>query len=244
MLDQALLLEKTSRVLTGTYDFQKLAQQACDLIYKELKHDGFVGSGLFRVRPETNELYAYAYTAPSRRLIDALLPIQFSKLHLSMNADDNLTIRTARTGQSYESARFADFSRHALPDIVVDKIQKILKLKKCVSFPIFAKSGKVAGVLLCDFSDESAVARHVPLIQTFAKQLGLSFSNIFAFERLMNSYRKEKGANEATKDEANIPSVKFTLRLTPNQIKKLESLSRDRHKTKAEVIRDVIDKTA
>lgn len=240
MLDQALLLEKTTHVLTGTYDFQKLAQAACDLMYKELKHDGFVGAGIFRVRSESNEIYAYAYNANFKRAADAILPIPFSKMHLTLNATDNLVIRTVHTNQMQESARLSDFSKHVIPDRIADQIQKLMKIKKLVTLPITTKSGRVAGVLICPLSAGEILPHQLSLMHVFARQLGLAFSNIFAFERLAQTYKKSAGAQETILDEANIPSVKFTLRLTPNQLKKLEERAREKKKTKAEVIRDLI----
>ena len=108
------------------------------------------------------------------------------------------------------------------------------------AFPISTKSGRVAGVLLCDFPHDTIPPHHIALIQVFVRQLGLAFSNIFAFERLMQSYRKNLHTQEATVDEANMPSVKFTLRISPNQDKKLDSLANEHGITKAEILRDLL----
>ena len=237
MLDQALLLEKTTHVLTGTYDFQKLAQQAVDLLYKELKHDGFVGAGVFRVRSENNEIYAYAYNANYKKAADAILPIPFSKMHLTLNAKDNLVVRTIHTNQIQQSARLSDFTMHVTPDRVADQLQKLMRIKQIITIPIATKSGRVAGVLIVPFSTDKISPEQIALIQAFSRQLGLAFSNIFAFERLTQSYKK---FDSVPSSEEQIPSIKFTLRLTPRQIKKLEQESKIKKKTKAELIRELI----
>src|SRR3989344_5040259 len=154
MLDQALLLEKTTHVLTGTYDFQKLAQQAVDLFYKEMKSEGFVGAGIFRVRSESNEIYAYAYNANYKRAADAILPIPFSQMRLSLDIKDNLVVRAVRTNQMQESNKLSDFSKHVMPDRIADQIQKLMRIKKLITFPISTKSGRVAGALICPFSTD------------------------------------------------------------------------------------------
>ena len=240
MIDQALLLEKTTHVLTGTYDFQKLAQQACDLIYKELKDEGLVGVGIIRVRQEMNEAYAYAYASKNKRLIDTLLPIPFSKMHLSLDYKDNLVVRTILSNQMLRTSKLSDCTKHVIPDAIVDRIQKILSMKSQVALPIPSKSGKVSGVILYDLNTEEASPAIVTVLQTFARQLGLSFSNVFAFERLANSYKKSLDARETTKDRENIPSIKFTLRISPKQLGTLEEQSRLKKKTKAEFIRDLL----
>lgn len=243
MLDQALLLEKTSRVLTGTYDFQKLAQQAVDLLCKELKPHGLIGVGILRVQYQTNELYAYAYHAPFRKIIDNILPVPFSKLHLTLDAQDNLMIKTVHTNRSQESTKLHDFGIHALPEYITNKVQKLLKVKFIRSFPINSKSGKVMGVFYCVFPNKHVADNLQSPIQTFANQLGLAFSNVFAFERLMHAYKKNIAGESNTIAEDNTPSIKFTLRVTPNQFKKLEQISAKQKKKKADILRDLLDTT-
>ena len=161
MLDQALLLEKTTHVLTGTYDFQKLAQQAVDLLYKELKHDGFVGAGVFRVRSENNEIYAYAYNANYKKAADAILPIPFSKMHLSLEANDNLVVRTIHANHMQRSAKLSDFTMHVIPDRIADQIQKLMRIKQIITVPVATKSGRIAGALICPFSTDEISTNHI-----------------------------------------------------------------------------------
>src|SRR3989344_3183506 len=160
MLDQALLLEKTTHVLTGTYDFQKLAQQAVDLLYKELKYEGFVGAGVFRVRSESNEVYAYAYNANYKKAADAILPIPFSKMHLTLDAKDNLVVRTIHSNQIQRSEKLSDFTMHVMPDRIADTIQKLMRIKQIITVPIATKSGRIAGVLICPFSTDEISPNH------------------------------------------------------------------------------------
>lgn len=240
MLDQALLLEKTSHILIGAHDFQKLAQEAVDLIFHELKNDGIVGVGILRVHSENNELYAYAYNALHKKLLDKILPIPFSKMHLTLDAKDNLLIRSVHLNQMQQTDRLADATKHVIPDVIADQIQKILGMKLFVAIPITSKSGRVSGVIIYDSTTKTISPALMSILQTFARQLGLAFSNIFAFEKLARTYKKEFNAQTIQQDQ--VPSVKFTLRLTPQQIKKLDSLASERSKTKAELIRELLDK--
>jgi len=77
------------------------------------------------------------------------------------------------------------------------------------------------------------------LFEVFADQLGLAFSNIMEFERLMAKYQNLTKRFLASEEDA--PSVKFTLRITPKENEKLEKLARDKKRTKAEIIRDFLD---
>ncbi|MEK7583247.1 MAG: GAF domain-containing protein, partial [Patescibacteria group bacterium] len=240
---QALLLEKTTRVLTGTYDFQKLAQQAVDLIVHEQPKDILISAAIFRAYPEKNEMRAYAYTTRGfRKVIDSLLPVKFEDLRGSLSWTDNLTMHTYLSNKMQSSTKLSDFSKHIWPDIISDTVQKTLKARLFITFPITLKSGKVAGVFMYSSPRTEIPMEELNLFQTFAHQLGLAFSNVFAFERLMQKYKKDSATDSLTKPETNTPSVKFTLRITPNQLKNLERVSKAQQKNKADLIRDLLDK--
>ena len=242
MLDQALLLEKTTHVLTGTYDFQKLAQQAVDLIVKETGDDVLISAAVFRVHTEHNEMRAYAYsTKKFRKFVDTMLPTKFENLHGPLNLEKNLTVRTYTSNQMQQSTDLVDFTRNVFPDFISHQIQKRLKIGSVLTFPISLKSGKVVGVFMYTSPRTTIPVHELKLFQTFSNQLGLSFQNVFAFERLMHAYKKNMEAQSNTIAENDTPSIKFTLRITPNQLKKLEQLSTNLNKTKAEALRALLD---
>ena len=81
------------------------------------------------------------------------------------------------------------------------------------------------------------------MFEAFVDQLGLAFFNVQAFEKLMTKYRHDAEAEFLGRNEENMPSVKFTLRITPKEDKKLEQAARERGSTKAEVIRDLLDRS-
>jgi|SRR3989344_3438251 len=243
MLDQALLLEKTTHVLTGTYDFQKLAQQAVDLIVREQSADSLISAAIFRAYPEKNEIRAYAYsTKRFRKMVDMLLPTRFENLSGPLTWTDNLTVQTYVKNQMQHSTRLFDFCTHVLSESVASKIQKLLKVGSTLTVPIPLKSGKVAGVFMWTSPQEKVSVVELNLIQTFAHQLGLAFSNVFAFERLMHSYKNNIDGESLTKSETRTPSVKFTLRITPKQLSMLEAKAKQTQKTKADLIRELLDK--
>ena len=117
-------------------------------------------------------------------------------------------------------------------------MQMLMKAKSFMSFPI-ATHNRIAGAILFASSAGEIDSEQITLFETFARQLALAFSNVFAFEKLMHQYQQKfKSEN----DPDNIPSVKFTLRITPAEDKKLDALARARGKTKAELIREFLDR--
>lgn len=237
--DRAILLEKIQKLLLGTHDFRDLAKGAADLIVRESKNQGLVAAALFRVHANENKLSAYAYSTKLMRPVDKLLPKSFSDLSISLTEIKNLTVKTALTDQIQQSKKIADFSYGVLPEVVTNQVQKFIKAKQGISFPIHTRSGRVAGVILFAVTDEKISAEMLALFQTFANQLGLAFSNVFAFEKLMHQYKQK---TSDVHDHDNEPSIKFTLRITPRQDKNLERMARERGKTKAELIRELLDR--
>ncbi len=240
--NQSLLLEKITGIFVGTHDFRELANQAVDLIAKELKNQHVVTVGIGRVHEKERLLHAYAYATKYRKVLDKLLPKRFSELNIALDKADNLGVKTVTTGQIQQSKRVADFSRGIFSDQLADKLQKIMKGKLSAGFPIRSRSGKTAGFLLLILDEESLTGQQMLLFQAIANQLGLAFSNVFAFEKLVQKYKNSLAGELAGRNDQHIPSVKFTLRITPQEDKKLAELARQRGKTKAEIIREVIDK--
>jgi hypothetical protein len=68
----------------------------------------------------------------------------------------------------------------------------------------------------------------------------LAFSNVFKFEQLMAKYTNLVEGMGRHKQE-DVPDIKFTLRITDKENKALERLSREKGKTKAEAMRDLLD---
>lgn len=240
MDEQTLLLKKITTIFLGTHDFQQLARQAVDLIVNELSKQGVVTAAIGRIHEKDKVIYAYAYSNKYRRLIDKLLPKKFSELNVSLERTDNLAVRTVVTNQIQQSKRVADYSRGMLPDSLTDKIQSIMKGRLGISFPIRIRSGKPAGVLLLLLKEEKITGQQLVLFETIADQLGLAFSNVFAFEKLLEKYKQSAESDLASLNQEDIPSIKFTLRITPRQNKNLDKLARERGKTKAEILRELL----
>lgn len=151
-------------------------------------------------------------------------------------------IRTVLSNQAQQSTKISDFTKGVLSDALADRFQKILKAKISIALPITVKSGKVAGTIMFSLTKDPITTEQMNLFQMFARQLGLAFSNVFAFERLMLTYRKSSDAENSHSNKEKIPSMKFTLRISPRQLKTLEQNVNNKSKTKAELIRDLLDK--
>lgn len=240
-MDKIQLLERTTSVLMGTHEFHDLARKSVDLLAKEMRSSGVAAAAVFRINQQNQTLYAYAYSARGRAIIDKLLPAKFSELHLPLTATQNLIVKAAATNERQQGSDMYSFTREVLTESIAAQLQKFLGAKLFLALPVRSRSGKLAGAIFLVFKKSALEAGELELFETYASQLGLAFSNVFAFERLMGSYKKKIESEEALPAEENIPSIKFTLRLSPRQYKKLDMLVMKKNKTRAEVIRDAID---
>lgn len=234
-----MLLKKTTALLVGAHDFRQLARQVVDLVVKELKDQNLIGAAIFRVHEQENSLYAYTYANKYHKVVDTLLPDKFSQFNILLSRTDNLVVKSVVANQMQHSKDVADFSRGVISDAISRKIQKIMKAEIFVVLPIRLKSGKAAGAVLLALSDAKLNGEQMVLFETLASQLGLALSNILEYERLLAKYENLAGRFASAEEDR--PSVKFTLRITAKENEKLEKLSRERKRTKAEIIRDFLD---
>lgn len=237
--NQSILLKKVTSLFVGVHDFRKLATQAAELVTKELKAQNLIGAAIFRVHEQENSVYAYTYAHKLRRFIDPLLPAKFSQFTVLLSETKNLVVKTILADQIQQSQNLSDFSSGVLSESITAKIQKIIRAKFCVSVPIRLKSGKVAGAILFVLNNTHLSGEQLVLFETFADQMGLAFSNIMEFEKLTAKYNNLTSRFLSSEDD--VPSVKFTLRVTPKENEKLERLAREKKRTKAEIIRDFLD---
>ena len=240
--EQNLLLTQTTSILLGTRDFRQLANQSVKLVVKALKKHNLIGAGIFRVHEENKMLYAYAYAVKNQYLVDKLLPNnKFFGLNIPLSANDNLIVRAVAGNQPQYTKRIAEFSHGVLAPEIADKIQKIVGGRLGIALPIQVRTGKAAGAIVLGLNDEKINSQQLLLFETFAKQLGLAFSNVFEFERLMKKYEKSSNKGSLSILEEDIPNIKFTLRLSARQSRNLKQLAQKLGKTQAEAIRNWLD---
>jgi len=242
-MDRSILLEKTTRELSGLKDFSELASKGVKLVVDAMEGQGVVASCIFKIHQDKNELWAYAYSAKKYKLVENLIKTKFSDLKVSLDKIDNLTVRTVVRNKIEQSNKLKDFSAGTIPDKVVDLVQQTIQANLIIAFPIHHKSGKVIGAVMFALQQTHLEPEQFSMLESFANQLGLAYSNVFAYERLMDTYKRDLSKLGTASDQSDIPSIKFTLRITQKENAKLESLvnKSEKKKTKAEIIRELID---
>ena len=238
-LQQSRLLQKVAQVFLGTRDFKRLAKESVDLMTRELKENGLLGAGIFRLE-EKKGLAAYAYSAEGFDTVEKLLPAKFSELVVPMNAKDNLLVQSVLTKEMQESTKLSDFSNQTLSHPISAAIQKAVGFSHVMAYPILLRSGKAAGSLLVGFKEKPTEEQRI-LLETFRLQLELAFENVLEFEKVIERYKRNMAKAFEKTHEEDIPTIRFTLRLTPKQNALLEKKAEEEDTDKTSLLRSLID---
>lgn len=238
------LIEKVNSVFLGTRDFKALAENAVRLMADELRSEGIVGAAIFRVRPEEKLLYAYAYASRGFDAVNKLFPRKFSELSVSLDESSNLLVRAVRNREPQESSHLYDFSKPTLNEMTCRAIQRTIGLSHMIAYPLRLKQGKAAGVILFAIENPRLEERQRIVLEAFRSQLELAFENVLEFEQVVERYKRSAAKASPQKHEQNIPTVRFTLRITPKQNQALAKLARKGNTDKASFIRTLVDKAS
>jgi len=235
------LLHRISGVFLGTRDFKKLAKESVELITKELREEGIVGAAIFRVNEKDQVLNAYAYAADAFHIVERLLPAKFAQLSVPFTAKENLLIKAVLSRETQEGSKLAPFALPTLTDMTSTAIQKAVGISRFAAYPLRLRAGKIVGVLFVGFKEDRVTEEQSILLESFRLQLELAFENVLEFERVVERYKRTVAKTFEKTHEEDIPTVRFTLRLTPAQNNYLEKKSKVTDTDKTTLIRDLIE---
>lgn len=235
------LIEKINSVFLGTRDFKELAERAVNLMGEELRKEGVLGVAVFRLHPQERRLYAYAYASRSFETVLKLFPSKFTELNVPLEETSNLLIKAMNTREPQESDKLYDFSHSALNQLTAEAIQRTIGFSHAICYPLRLKRGKAAGVLLFGLEGKGVTPRQRLLLEAFRSQLELAFENVAEFEQVVERYKRSAAKASPKEHEEDVPTVRFTLRITPKQNAALEKKAQVAGIDKTSLIRDWLD---
>ncbi|MDP3965368.1 MAG: hypothetical protein Q8Q13_01045 [bacterium] len=238
------LVEKINSVFLGTRDFKVLAERAVNLMTDQLKHEGIVSATIYRVHPEEKAVYAYAFSSRTFDAVNKLLPKKLTELHVSIDESSNLLVKSILRREEQEGDSLYDFAKPALNETVAGTIQRMVGARHGIVYPLRLKQGKVAGAILFGVEGKVIEDRQRVILEAFRSQLELAFENVLEFERVVERYKRSVAKTFEKTHEEDIPTVRFTLRITPKQNSVLDKMAKEKSVDKASFIRSLIDKAA
>lgn len=238
------LLQKVNSVFLGTRDFKQLSERAVRLMTDELKGEGVLSAVIYRINPEEGMLAPYAFSTRMFAEVDKLFPQRFSELKVSLSESANLLIKAIATRREQEGDRLYDFVRPVINETTASVIQRIVGGKHGIAYPLRLKQSKVAGVLFFALENQTIGHAQRILLEAFRSQLELAFENVIEFEHVSERYQRMVAKTFEKTHEENIPTVRFTLRITPKQNDTLDRLAKEKATDKASLIRSLLDKSS
>lgn len=198
--DLATIQNITNDIVT-TLDFQELARKIVnDSIPNQLGSQGNYLGGILTFREKDPTIFR-VYAVTRRTITDAInmpgmpYPMPFEDHYFSIAGDVSKALQTVLSDQIYRSENLADFLCPPVPAPLVPQVQKMIGMKSAIMFPIVLR-GTVAGTLqfimtvpLGEVND-----REIDMMQAFANQVSIAFSNARSYLELQEANERVKKA--------------------------------------------------
>ncbi|HLC64238.1 MAG TPA: GAF domain-containing sensor histidine kinase [Patescibacteria group bacterium] len=196
-------LQELINLITRSLDFKKVMQTIADGINKEL---GFIGGLLNFVSENGKSISVGAITkTPLTEKVIAMLPQDPRRYAVPLSDSSNLGVQAINNREIVYGDKFYDFLRPAVPEILVNAIQKVLGAKSFVSVPVYSEE-RVIGTILFVLKKTSGEITQVEreMMKSLADQVGIVYRNLTLYKRIQEANDELKVANVRLKklDEA------------------------------------------
>ncbi len=127
-------------------------------------------------------------------LVLKILPLPLSSVNISLvdpKFEKNIIKRAVIDMKVYESENLSDFGIGILDPGLVNRIQKLMRIKKAAAIPMVV-DGVCIGIVAPSWDDESKSQTSLPVLQAFTNHLGTTISNIYKYNALQEELNKFK----------------------------------------------------
>lgn len=190
-------IQKITREITRTLDFNQVVQQIADSVATEL---GYMGAILVFVDEDgvTIRARAISQTTLTAKAI-ALLPRSFSELTTRLDDPDdtNLAHQVLHHGETMMTRSMAQVISPPLPKLLATEIQKLLHIKTVVIVPINSEGKTIGCIEIGVQKPQEEITRYeLDTMQSLADELGVLARNLNLFAAIQTTNRKLEVANK------------------------------------------------
>lgn len=191
---------KLQKVILNTLDFEHVTQTICDALLKELGYSSFgykiVVLSLINENKSTLERVAVSQTAEAKHAL-SLLPLPFTEIEIPLSDDNNVLIKTIKSGSPQITHNWYDLMRPAISRTDAESMQKKVGIMTSFVYPIKV-SEKTIGAMIFSLSKDlrNFQGAEIELLGGFVDIIGLSVQNATLYKKLELSSTKLKKANE------------------------------------------------
>lgn len=206
-------LQKITTLITRTLDFGKVTQAIADGIYTEL---GYIGGIVLFLGKDRKKLFADAVTqTPITKKVLKLLPKPLTEYWGDASQAFNRTFKSIESGEVQIGTKLTDFISPAVPEDIVEQIQKILKVKSVISVPIYSEQ-EVVGAIVFMLAEEPGTFKQtdISMMKALANQSGIVSRNIELYKRLEESNKHLQQLDQAKSEFVSITSHQLRTPMT------------------------------
>ncbi|MBI3956815.1 MAG: GAF domain-containing protein [Candidatus Kerfeldbacteria bacterium] len=189
-----LSLQEITSLITHSLDFQKVTQQIVDGIAKKL---GYIGGILMLYDKPSGDIWAEAITQTAiTRAAIRVLPKSVTDYRGNVR-DQSKTTEAITTGEIIQGERLSDFISPAVPTMLADAIQKLIRVKHVVAAPIFSENEVIGLITFVLGKDGGGVSKQeIAMMRALADQAGIVMRNLRLFEAIQKANAELERANE------------------------------------------------
>ena len=187
-------MQVVTNMVSRTLDLKKIYQMIADSIASEL---GYIGGILSFIDDEKKILQVGAITNNEKtqqafKLLDKKPNLFISQLKENFN----FSAKTAVTGKIVFSDKMSDFLAPPVDKDVINKIQKLLKVKAAVGVPVFSEA-RIIGVIqfFLPVTRDKVTSMDIEMMNALTNQVGIVSRNLKLYENLQGTNLELQEAN-------------------------------------------------
>lgn len=177
------IFQDITLTIVASLDFEEITQKIVDLIVDNFNY----ASSVLFIIPEKDD-YMYSHTVSNVFKIKNVIS-QFGKPFrehkANLKTDNCLVIKSAREKMIFEGNSLRDFVSPALSKQLSNLTQKVLGIKRSISYPLITK-GVVLGVIMFNSRKNSFSDNEKKALESFVKQLAIAINNARLFQESQN----------------------------------------------------------
>ena len=186
-------------MMSSSTNLLEVAQKVTDAISFEL---GFEIGVLALVDEPAGVLRRVAMSRTATGfLAKKALPLPYDKVEIPLSFDENVSVQALKMGQRRVTHDLYSLFVPALDRATSEKIQKTVKVKTSLVYPVRAR-GKTIGVMIISISrDESQLSAYEKeSIESLVDVVGIALDNAMIYESLESATEQLKNANGRLKE--------------------------------------------
>lgn len=195
------MMRRLDQIIMNTLELSDMAQKIADTISWEL---GFAGGiiGVLNEKKDTLNFLAISQTPEVKKILSLWeKPFSALSLPLAVNPHYNLCQKALEQRRSLTTNSLVDVFHQVISLKETEKIQKSLKVKSCLIYPLSAK-GKQIGLLMFllrePYSDLSA--REIDILEAFVDQSGIAIENALLLYQIKTAHQELQKSFEKLKE--------------------------------------------